>query len=76
MLLLLHSAFILSMVKIALKGEIGGCALNSHEITLLIMENHGKIIELYFCGNPVGHNYIHFGIQSKIFFVTVVLGVF
>ena len=30
MLLLLHSAFILSMVKMLLKGEVGGCALSSH----------------------------------------------
>ena len=29
-LLLLHSAFILSMVKMPLKGEVGGHALNSH----------------------------------------------
>ena len=29
-LLLLHSAFMLSMVKMLLKGEVGGCALNSH----------------------------------------------
>ena len=30
MLLLLHSAFMLSMVKMLLKGEVGGLALNSH----------------------------------------------
>ena len=30
MLLLLHSAFMLSVVKMLLKGEVGGCALNSH----------------------------------------------
>ena len=30
MLLLLHSAFMLSMVKMLLKGEVGGRALNSH----------------------------------------------
>ena len=29
MLLLLHSPFMLSMVKMLLKGEAGGCALNS-----------------------------------------------
>ena len=29
-LLLLQSAFMLSMVKVPLKGEIGGHALNSH----------------------------------------------
>ena len=28
-LLLLHSTFMLSVVKMPLKGEVGGCALNS-----------------------------------------------
>ena len=44
MLLLLHSAFMLSLVKMLLKGEVGGCALIEivMEITLLIMEIHGK----------------------------------
>ena len=27
---LLHSTFMLSVVKLLLKGEVGGCALNSH----------------------------------------------
>ena len=30
MLLLLHSTFMLSVVKVLLKGEVGGRALNSH----------------------------------------------
>ena len=30
MLLLLHSALMLSAVKIPLEGEVEGCALNSH----------------------------------------------
>ena len=30
-LLLLHSAFMLSVVKMPLKGEVGGHVLNSHE---------------------------------------------
>ena len=30
------------------KGEVGGHALNSHGNTLLIMENHGKIMEFHF----------------------------
>ena len=30
MLLLLHSAFMLSVVKLLLKEEVGVCALNSH----------------------------------------------
>ena len=46
-LLLLRSKFMLSVVKMLLKGEVGGHALVM-EITLLIMENHGKIIELCF----------------------------
>ena len=56
-LLLLHSPFMLSVVKMLLKGEVGGCALNSHgnyivDLTGKIMENH-KIVILNFCGNPV-----------------------
>ena len=47
-LLLLHSAFMLCVVKMPLNGEVGGCALNVMEITSLIMENHGKIMELCF----------------------------
>ena len=50
MLLLLHSAFMLSMVKMLLKGEDGGKI--AMEIKLLIMENHG-IVFLNLCGNPV-----------------------
>ena len=38
----------LSVVKMLLKREVGGRAFNSHEVTLLIMENHGKIMELCF----------------------------
>ena len=38
----------LSVVKILLKREVGGRALNSHGITSLIMENYGKIVELCF----------------------------
>ena len=51
MLLLLHSAFMLSMVKLLLKGEVGGCVLNSHGNYIV---DHGKIIEVFlnFCGNP------------------------
>ena len=29
-LLFLHSTFMFCMVKMLLKGEVGGCALNSH----------------------------------------------
>ena len=43
MLSLLHSAFMLNVVKMLLKGEVGGCALNSHgnsivDLTWKIME--------------------------------------
>ena len=48
MLLLLHSAIMLSMEKMLLKREVGGGALNSHGNTLLMMENHGKIMKLCF----------------------------
>ena len=47
-LLLLHSASMLCAVKMPLKGEVWGCALKVMKITLLIMENHGKIMELCF----------------------------
>ena len=45
-LLLLHSTFMLSVLKLLLKGEVGVCALIVMEITLLINENLGKIMEL------------------------------
>ena len=53
-LLLLHSIFMLSVVKMALKGEVGGHALNSHGNYIV---DHGKswkihIVFLNFCGNP------------------------
>ena len=38
-LVLLHSIFMLSMVKIPLKGEVGGCTLNSHGNYIV---DHGK----------------------------------
>ena len=53
MLLLLHSAFMLSMLKMLLKDEVEGHALNSHGNYIV---DHRKIMELYFlnfCGNPV-----------------------
>ena len=55
-LLLLHSTFMLSMVKISLIGEVGGHALNSHGNYIVghgkSWKNHG-IVFLNFCGNPV-----------------------
>ena len=45
-----------SVVKMLLKGEVGGCALNSHGNYIVdhgkSWENHG-IVFLNFCGNPV-----------------------
>ena len=56
MLWLLHSAFMLSMVKLLLKGEVGVCALNSHGNYIVergkSWKNHG-IVFLNLCGNPV-----------------------
>ena len=54
-LLLLHSTFMLCVVKMQLKGEVGGCALNSHGNYI---NDHGKswknhgIVFLNFCWNP------------------------
>ena len=54
-LLLLQSAFMLCVVKMPLKEEVGDCALNS--LGNYIMDhgkswkNHG-IVFLNFCGNP------------------------
>ena len=54
--LLLHSAFMPSLVKVPLKGDVGGHALNSHGIYIVdagkLWKNHG-IVFLNFCGNPV-----------------------
>ena len=54
-LLLLHFAFILSVMKMSLKGEVGGYALNSHGNYIVdhgkSWKNHG-IVFLNFCGNP------------------------
>ena len=44
-LLLLHSAFMLSVVKMPLKGEVLCHALNSHGDYIV---DHGKIMELCF----------------------------
>ena len=53
---LLHSAFMLSVVKMLLKGEVGGHALNGHGNYIVdhgkSWKNHG-IVFLNFCGNPV-----------------------
>ena len=44
-LLFLHSTFMLSVVKMPLKGEDGGSAFNSHGNYIV---DHGKIMELCF----------------------------
>ena len=55
-LLLLHSTFMLCMMKMSLIGEVGGHALNSHGNYIVdhgkSWKNHG-IVFLNFCGNPV-----------------------
>ena len=55
MLLLLHSAFMLSMVKMLLKEEVGGSALKSHGNYIAdhgkLWKNHG-ILFFNCCGNP------------------------
>ena len=55
MLLLLHSAFMLRVVKLLLKREVAVCALNSHGNYIIdhgkSWKNHG-IVFLNSCGNP------------------------
>ena len=55
-LLLLQTAFMLSMVKMSLKGEVGGHALNRHGNYIVdhgkSWKNHG-IVFLNFCENHV-----------------------
>ena len=54
-LLLLQSTYMLSVVKMPLKWEVGGHALNSHGNYIVdhgkSLKNHG-IVFLNFCGNP------------------------
>ena len=56
-LLLLQSTFMLSVVKMPLKGDAGEGALNSHGDYVVdhgkSWKNHG-IVFLNFCGNPDG----------------------
>ena len=47
-LLLQHSAFMLSVVKMLLEGQIGGSALDSHRNYIVDQGKHGKIMELCF----------------------------
>ena len=46
--LLLNSTFMLSVVKMPLKGEVLAMHKIVMDFTLLIMESHGKIMELCF----------------------------
>ena len=54
-LLLLHSAFMLSLLKMTLKGEVLGHAINSHGNYIVVhgksWKNHG-IVFWNICGNP------------------------
>ena len=54
-LLLLHTSFMLSVVKMPLKGEVGGHAFYSHGNYIVDHGKSGKnhgIVFLNFCGNP------------------------
>ena len=55
-LLLLHSAFMLNVVKMPLTGDVGDHSLNSHGNYIVDHENHDKnhgTVFLNFCGKPV-----------------------
>ena len=56
-LLLLHSTFMLSVVKMPLKGAVGGHALSIHGNYIVdhwkSWKNQGIDRVLNFCGNPV-----------------------
>ena len=71
MLFLLHSAFMLSMVKLLLKGEVGVCTLNSHGNCIVdhgkSWKNHG-IVFLNFYGN---HGCISFSLGHLIYVCSV-----
>ena len=74
MMLLLHSAFRLSVVKMLLKGEVGGRALKSHGNYTADQgkswKNHG-IVFLNFCGNPVVRMLIFAKKQTKISYLQI-----
>ena len=62
-LLLLHSIFILNMVKMALKGKAGGHALNCYRNYIVgrgkSWKNHG-IVFLKFCVVPIYNTDVNF----------------
>ena len=70
-LLLLHSAFMLSVVKMLLKEEVGGRALNSHGNYIVdhgkSWKNHG-IVFLNCCGNPAIKHLVNLYIFDEICF--------
>ena len=55
MLLLLHSAVMLSMVNLLIKGEVGVSALNSHGNYIV---DHGKSWKIVFFFNFLGTLYM------------------
>ena len=65
MLLLLHSAFMLSVVEMLLRGEVGGSALISQGNYIV---DHGKIMELCFLISVGTLNYWYnkYGLLVKI----------
>ena len=71
MLLLLHFAFMLSVVKLLLKGEVGVCALNSHGNYIVdhgkSWKNHG-IVFLNFCGNCC-HVFVGLNMMSTYMYI-------
>ena len=66
MQLLLHSTFILSVVKLLLKGEVGVCALNIHGNYIVdhgkSWKNHGIVFEFLWepCNVNIKLVFIHY----------------
>ena len=73
-LLLLHSAFMHCVVKMAQKGEVGDCALDSHGNYIVdrgeSLKNHG-IVFLNFCGNLSSPSYFFFHSWHLVTFLNV-----
>ena len=61
-----HSPFMFSVVKMPLKGEVGGRALNGHGNYISdhgkSLKNHG-IVFLNFCGNPAKYSFRCFSLH-------------
>ena len=77
-LLFLHFAFMLCMVKMPLKGEVGGSALDSHGNFIVdrrkSWKNHG-IVLLNFFGDPVMCTCCHKCTQNTLWGVYTVIQV-